>query len=155
MDTAEADGLLGKVQVLPQLAAAALLDATLDQPGWQEAKKLAGRPYASVTSGLAYHDDALSLRDAALENRETMVRLLNSYISSLIQMRDEIEEGDRDALGTRLENAWSGRIRWFEERADADWLNKEAQKIDAPSFGSRINQMLFGSALSDRTKNRK
>jgi prephenate dehydrogenase len=155
MDTAEADGLLGKVQVLPQLAAAALLDATLDQPGWQEAKKLAGRPYATVTSGLAYHDDALSLRDAALENRETMVRLLNSYISSLIQMRDEIEEADRDALGTRLDNAWSGRIRWFEERVDADWLNKEAQKIDAPSFGSRVNQMLFGSTISDRTKNRK
>lgn len=155
MDTAEADGLLGKVQVLPQLAAAALLDATLDQPGWQEAKKLAGRPYAVVTSGLAYHDDAISLRDAALENRETMVRLLNSYISSLIQMREEIEAGDRDALGMRLESAWGGRIRWFEERADADWINKEAQKIDAPSFGSRINQMLFGSAISERAKKQK
>jgi prephenate dehydrogenase len=88
MDTTEADGLLGKVQVLPQLAAAALLDATLDQPGWQEAKKLAGRPYATVTSGFAYHDDAVSVREAALENRENMVRLLNSYITSLIQLRE-------------------------------------------------------------------
>lgn len=155
MDTTEADGLLGKVQVLPQLAAAALLDATLDQPGWQEAKKLAGRPYASVTSGLAYHDDAISLRDTALENRETMVRLLNSYITSLIQIRDEIEDGDRDALGTRLENAWSGRIRWFEERAEAEWLNRGAQKVDAPSFGNRINRLLFGSALSGRNKKNK
>ena len=155
MDTAEADGLLDKVHLLPQLAAAALLDATLEQPGWQEAKKLAGRPYAAVTSGLAYHDDSASLRDAALENRGNMVRLLNSYITSLIQLRDEIEEGNRDALGSRLENAWAGRIRWFEERAEAEWLNREAQNIDAPSFGNRINQMLFGSALSDRTKNRK
>ena len=152
MDTAEADGLLGKVQVLPQLAAAALLDATLDQPGWQEGKKLAARPYASVTSGFAYHDDAVSLCDVALENRESMVRLLNSYISSLIQLRDELEDSDREALGTRLENAWNGRIRWFEERADADWLNKEGQKIDAPSFGDRVNQMLLGSAFSNRTK---
>jgi len=152
MDTAEADGLLGKVQVLPQLAAAALLDATLDQPGWLEAKKLAARPYATVTSGFAYHDDAVSLREVALENRENMVRLLNSYISSLIQLRDELEDSDREALGKRLENAWSGRIRWFEERAEAEWLNKEAQKIDAPSFGERVNQLLFGSALSDRSK---
>lgn len=152
MDTAEADGLLGKVQVLPQLAAAALLDATLDQPGWLEARKLAARPYAVMTSAFGYHDDAVSLREAALENRENMVRLLNSYISSLLQLRDELEDGDRDALGTRLENAWSGRIRWFEERAEADWLNKEAQKIDAPSFGERVNQLLFGSALSDRSK---
>ena len=152
MDTAEADGLLGKVQILPQLAAAALLDATLEHPGWQEAKKLAGRPYAAVTSGLAYHDDAESLREAALENRENMVRLLNSYISSLLQLRDEIEANNREALETRLDNTWSGRIRWFEERFEAEWLNKEAQKVDAPSFGERVNQMLFGSSIADRTK---
>jgi len=154
MDTAEADGLLGKVQILPQLAAAALLDATLDQPGWLEAKKLAGRPYATVTAGLAYHDDAASLREAALENRENMVRLLNSYITSLIQLRDDIDEGDREALGERLDNAWDGRMRWFEERSEAEWLNKEAQKVDAPSFGDRVNQMLFGSSIADRTKSK-
>ena len=151
MDTAEADGILGSVQILPQLAAAALLDATLDKPGWQETKKLAGRPYAAVTSGLAYHDDATSLREAALENRENVVRLLNSYIASLISLRDEIDSNDRDALGKRLDTAWAGRIRWFDERTEADWLNKEAQRIDAPSFGDRVNQMLFGS-LADRIK---
>jgi prephenate dehydrogenase len=155
MDTDEADGLLGKVQVLPQLAAAALLDATFDQPGWLEAKKLAGRPYAAVTSGLGYHDDATSLREVALENRENMVRLLNSYITSLLQLRDELEDGDREALGRRLENAWNGRVRWFEERAEAEWLNKEAQKIDAPSFGERLNHMFFGTAFEDRSKKRK
>ena len=154
MDTAEADGLLSKVQILPQLAAAALLNATLDQPGWQEGKKLAGKPYAAVTSGLAYHDDSASLREASLENRENVVRLLNSYITSLLQLRDDIESNDRDAVGSYLNNAWSGRTNWFEERVDAEWLNKEAQKIDAPSFGERVNQMLFGSSLTDRPKPR-
>jgi len=152
MDTAEADGVLGTVQILPQLAAAALLDATLDKPGWQETKKLAGRPYAAVTSGLAYHDDAVSLREAALENRANVVRLLNSYIASLISLRDEIDSKDRDALGKRLGNAWAGRVRWFDERLEADWLNKEGQKIDALSFGDRINQMLFGSSIAERVK---
>jgi len=152
MDTAEADGVLGTVQILPQLAAAALLDATLDKPGWQETKKLAGRPYAAVTSGLAYHDDAVSLREVALENRENVVRLLNSYIASLISLRDEIDSKDREALGKRLGNAWAGRVRWFDERLEADWLNKEGRKIDAPSFGDRINQMLFGSSIAERVK---
>lgn len=154
MDTVEADGLLGKVQILPQLASAALLHATLDHPGWQEGKKLAGKPYAAVTSGLAYHDDSASLREAALENRENMVRLLNSYIGSLLRLRDDIEANDRDAVANMLDNAWDGRTRWFEERFDAEWLNKEAQKIDAPSFGERVNQMLFGSSLTDRPKPR-
>ena len=152
MDTIEADGLLGKVQILPQLASAALLHATLDQPGWQEGKKLAGKPYAAVTSGLAYHDDSASLREAALENRENTVRLLNSYITSLLQLRDDIEANDSDAVGSYLDNAWFGRTHWFEERIDAEWLNKEAQKIDAPSFGDRVNQMLFGSSISERNK---
>ena len=152
MDTVEADGLLGKVQILPQLASAALLHATLDQPGWQEGKKLAGKPYAAVTSGLAYHDDSASLRDAALENRENMVRLLNSYITTLLQLRDDIEANDRDAVGNYLDTAWGGRTHWFEERIEAEWLNKEAQKIDAPSFGDRVNQMLFGSTISERNK---
>ncbi|MCK7516216.1 MAG: prephenate dehydrogenase/arogenate dehydrogenase family protein [Ignavibacteriales bacterium] len=53
MDTDEADGLLGKVQIFPQLAAAALLDATLDQPGWLEAKKLAGGRTQPSLQGLA------------------------------------------------------------------------------------------------------
>ena len=126
-----------------------------DQPGWQESKKLAGRPYAAVTSGLAYHDDAISLRDASLENRENMVRLLNSYITSLINLRDEIEDQDRDALLMRLENSWNGRVRWVDERVKADWLDMAGEKVDGQSFGERMGQILFGSSISKRSKQRK
>ncbi len=155
MDTAEADGIFAAIHMLPQLASAALLDTTVDKPGWIEARKLAGRPYASVTSGTAYHDDAISLRDAALENRENVVRLLNAYIASLINLRDEIEDQDRDALSQRLESAWHGRSRWYDERLIADWLRNETQQVDVPSFGERVNQMLFGSAIAERGKPRK
>jgi prephenate dehydrogenase len=155
MDTTEADGIFAAIHMLPQLASAALLDTTVDKPGWLEARKLAGRPYASVTSGTAFHDDAVSLRDAALENRENVVRLLNAYITSLINLRDEIEENDRDALSKRLESAWGGRMRWFDERLVADWLRHEAQEVDIPSFSERVNQMLFGSVIAERGKPRK
>ena len=155
MDTAEADGIFSAMHTLPQLVAAALLDATLNKPGWQEARKLAGRPYAAVTAGVAYHDDALSLRETALENRENIVRLLNAYISSLISLRDEIEANNREALMDRLEDVVKGRIRWFDERLAGEWLKGETQPIDAPSFGERVNQMLFGSLMTDRPKPRK
>ena len=150
MDTAEADGVFAAMHMLPQLAASALLDATVDKPGWQEARKLAGRPYATVTSGAAYHDDVESLRDSVLENRENVVRLLNAYITSLLQLRDEIEDQDKKALSERLESALGGRIRWFDERLAADWLNKEAKEIDIPSFTERLNQTFFGSLVADR-----
>jgi prephenate dehydrogenase len=155
MDTSEADGIYSGMHVLPQLAAAALLDMTVDQPGWQEARKIAGRPYAAVTAGAAYHDDVLSLAETALENRENVVRLLNAYITSLINLRDEIDDNDRESVLTRLTGAWKGRVRWLDERVAAEWLKGEAQQIDAPSFGDRVNQMLFGSMLTDRPKPRK
>jgi len=155
MDTAEADGIFSAMHILPQLAAAALLDATVDKPGWQEARKLAGRPYASVTAGVAYHDDVDSLGGTALENRENIVRLLNNYITSLIRLRDDIDANDRESVNAQLEDALQGRIRWFDERIAAEWLKGEAQPIDAPSFGDRVNQMLFGGILADRQKQRK
>jgi prephenate dehydrogenase len=155
MDTTEADGIYAGMHVLPQLVAAALLDTTVDRPGWQEARKLAGRPYAAVTAGAAYHDDVLSLAESALENRENVVRLLNAYITSLINLRDEIEDKDREAVLARLTEAWKGRVRWLDERVAAEWLKGEAQQIDAPSFGDRVNQMFFGSMLTDHQKQRK
>lgn len=150
MDTAEADGVFAAIHMLPQLASSALLDATVNKPGWLEARKLAGRPYASVTSGSAFHDDVVSLRDSVLENRENVVRLLNAYISALLQLRNAIEDNDRMALSEQLESAVTGRMRWFEERLAADWLQGEGQQMDIPTFSERVNQTLFGSMLSER-----
>lgn len=150
MDTAEADGIFASMHFLPQLTAAALLDATIDKPGWQEARKLGGRPYASATAGLAYHDDIASLREAVLENRENVVRLLNSFITSLLQLRDEIEDQDRNALAQRLANALDGRTRWFNERLAAEWVKPEIQPADIPSFSDRM----FGTLLTDHNRSR-
>ena len=94
----------------------------------------------------------LSLGEIALENRENVVRLLNAYITSLLQLRDEIEDNDREALLERLGEAWNGRARWLDERTAAEWLKGEGQEIDAPSFGERVNQMLFGGLMTDRKR---
>jgi len=155
MDTAEADGVFSAMHILPQLASAALLDATVDEPGWQEARKVAGRPYATVTAGVAYHDDMVSLAESALENRENTVRLLNTYITSLINLRDEIDANDREAVTERLKKALKGRIRWFDGRVEADWLKGEGEKIETPGFGERISQLFLGSGFKDRQKQRK
>lgn len=155
MDTAEADGIFSAMHILPQLAAVSLLDTTVDKPGWHEARKLAGRPYAAVTGGAAFHDDMQSLGESALENRDNIVRLLNAYITSLINLRDEIEDQDRESVLARLGDAWGGRARWFDERTAAEWLKVEGQQSDAPSFSERINQMFFGGLAADRGKPRK
>jgi prephenate dehydrogenase len=155
MDTTEADGVFSAMHTLPQLAAAALLDATVDKPGWQEARKLAGRPFAAVTSGVVNHDNMPSLVESAMENRENVVRLLNSYITSLINLRDEIDANDRAAVAGRLEEALQGRNHWFNGRVTGEWLQRERDQFNAPSFGERMSQLFLGSRFKDRQKQRK
>lgn len=155
MDTTEADGVFSAMHTLPQLAAAALLDTTVDRPGWQEARKLAGRPFATVTSGVVNHDNTASLVQSAIENRENMVRLLNAYITSLINLRDDIDAKNREAITDRLENALKGRDRWLNGRIAGEWLQGEREQFNAPSFGQRMSQMFLGSRFKDRQKQRK
>jgi len=153
-DEIEADGLLASTHILPQLIAAALIDSTMDQPGWREAGRLAARPYATVTAGLAYHDDAKSLSLATFGNRENVARILDAYMLSLKELRDKIKDSDEETVATFLEDAFQARIRWFDERHQADWDGAQAQNSEIPSTGSLLNQMFFGN-LTARSKKSK
>ena len=151
-DSIEADGLLASTHILPQLAAAALLDATVDQPGWAEARKLAARPYATATAAAAYHDEAKSLSEAALVNRENTVRVLDAYMASLQRLRDQIQQGDDKLVAEFLEDAIKAHDRWLDERTKADWQRPESAEVQ--SFGDKLSHMFIGN-LMERTKKRK
>src|SRR6185503_10254067 len=151
-DSIEADGLLASTHILPQLASAALLDSTVDQPGWSEARKVAARPYASATAALAYHDEAKSLGEAALGNRENVVRMIDTYMISLQKLRDGIDKNDNKAVIEFLEDAVKARDRWLNERARADW--QEIESAESQSFGDKLSHMFLGSIM-ERTKKKK
>jgi prephenate dehydrogenase len=148
-DLGESDGLMSTTHLLPQLVAASLLNATIDQPGWQEARKVAGRAYAAVTAGLAYQDEIDSLRMSVMHNRANMVRSLDVTIAALKGLRDDIEKGDDDGIAARLESALEGRQRWLSERMAADWKNEmRSESFAVPSFSER----LFGSMFEKRSQ---
>ncbi len=153
-DAMEADGLLASTHILPQLAAAALVEFSVKQPGWRDARKLAARPYAAVTAGFAYHDEAGSLGLAALSNRENVVRVLDAYMTSLKELRDRIDEDDNESVSAFLEDAFKARTRWFDERTKANWEGLEKARADVPSVGERLGQMFMGR-FSDRSKKNK
>ena len=149
-DLLESDGLMTSVHVLPQLTAAALLNATVGQPGWQEARKLAGRPFAGVTSGMAYHDDPVSLRDAVLANRTSTVHALDTLMAALKGLRDDIEQGNEEGVTTRLNEADKDREAWLDERGEANWLKEGGNQEELPDFRRLIGQTLFGSTVFER-----
>ncbi len=151
-DPLESDGLMTTAHILPQLAAAALLQASIDRPGWLEARKLAGRPFATVTGGLAYCDDPASLRLAAMANPEVAVHALDTMMAALKGMRDEISGGDDEGLGNRLKDSYEAREHWLDERGAADWLNEGGDTAELPQMGEQVLQMLFGGRILDRMK---
>ncbi len=143
-DPIESDGLMSTTHLLPQLVAASLLNATVDQPGWQEARKVAGRAYAAVTAGLAYQDEIDSLRLSSLHNRAGMVHALDVMIAALRGFRDDIEKEDDEGVAARLESALEGRQRWLSERVSADWTNApRSEAAGMPTFSERFFGGMF------------
>jgi prephenate dehydrogenase len=148
-DPIESDGFMSTTHLLPQLVAASLLNATIDQPGWQDARKVAGRAYATVTAGLAYQDEIDSLRLSALHNKVSVVHALDVTIAALRGLRDDIESGNDDGIALRLESALQGRKRWLSERMSAEWSSPlQTESRDAPSFSER----LFGGMFTKKPR---
>ena len=154
-DLAESDGLMATAHILPQLAAAALLQATIDRPGWADSRKMASRPFVGVTGGLAYYDDPVSLGAAVLSNPQAALHALDEFIAALEELRDEVERADAGAVEKRLKGAFDSRERWLNERSAAEWLSEGGEPAELPNVGEQVMQVLFGNRIIDRNKRKK
>lgn len=143
-DPVEMDGLMAATHTLPQLLSAALLNATIDRPGWREARKVAGRAYAEATSPSVLLSEPKTLARSALLNRENVLRALDGTIAALQALRGDLDAGDEATLEERLERARSGRMRWWQQRQAADWLADEspASMAEAPSTSDMFGRLI-------------
>jgi prephenate dehydrogenase len=141
-DPVEIDGLMAATHILPQLMAAALLNATIDQPGWREGRKIAGRAYAEATSPITHPAGPITMRSTALLNRENVLRMLDGVIASLQTIRADIEGEDTEALDERLGRARRGRENWWQQRLSADWISEETPSVEAPTASEWFSRML-------------
>jgi prephenate dehydrogenase len=141
-DIVEIDGVMASAYLLPQLVSAALLNATVDAPGWGEMRKVAGREYANTTEASPIQEGTDSLSALALLNEQNVTRVLGEMITSLQNIKKTIADGDEDALNELLSRAEKGRENWLLERMSAKWLLR-VEKTDSVSLGG-IAQRLFG-----------
>ncbi len=125
LDEVESDSLMTAAHLLPQIMATTLLNATVDQPGWKEGRKLAGRAFTAATAAVESHDEQASLLQSLLLNRENALRVLETAIVSLQRVRDSVEKADQDDLDRRLEHARLGRAVWWAERQAAEWDDQD------------------------------
>jgi prephenate dehydrogenase len=146
MDPAELDSMMAATHILPELIAAILLNTTVDQPGWYEARKLAGRSYAVVTSALVQSGEATSLSTQAISVQEHLVRWMDALMENLYQTRQLISLKDADKLLEELSRARLGREKWIRERTTANWAAIEsAPNIEMPTSKQVFSRMFtFG-----------
>lgn len=141
-DPVEIDGLMAATNTLPQLMAAALLNATVDQPGWWEGRKVAGRSYAEVTDAINHFFSAESLSATAQLNRENIVRVIDGVVASLQILRNDIANDEAEALTKRLERARRGRDEWWRQRLTSEWVGEGTQDYEAPKVSDYFGQLL-------------
>jgi prephenate dehydrogenase len=132
-DPVEMDGLVAATHILPQLMAAGLLNATIGQPGWQEARKVAGRSYAEVTAPVMYPTEPKTLTTAAMLNRENVIRVLDGLVASIHAIRNDLSIEDNESLEEKLNRAREGRKIWLQGRLRADWAAEGASTVEAPT----------------------
>jgi prephenate dehydrogenase len=143
IDPVELDSMMSATHLLPQLMAAALLNATVDQPGWREARMLAGRPFAAATGPVVLFDQTGALVQSALGAREHILRNIDNLIENLNQIRYAIYSQDAASLTQRLENAEKSYERWWRERNVANWGAAEtAPKMELPTAKDFFGRMV-------------
>ncbi len=140
-DPFELDGLLAAADLLPKLMAASLLNATIDQPGWQDAAKIAGIAFAQATqAALRLEEDGQQLGRSAMLNRQNALRVIDNLTAALGQLRRALDEEDAETLQALLQHALQGRTQWMQRRQAADWDNLE--KAALPTSGEIMRQFL-------------
>jgi len=152
IDPTELDSMMAATHILPQLIAATLLNTTVGQPGWYEARKLAGRPYAALTSAVAQFGDASALSSQAMASNEHLVRWIDSFMSNLYLLRQQLAEKQSDKLLEQLATARAGREKWLVERGTANWAATEtAPNVNLPSAKDVFARMFtFGGGRKSK-----
>jgi prephenate dehydrogenase len=146
-DPAEADGIGARVELLPQIMAASLIHTTIDQAGWNDARRSASKSYARATSAIYTDNDGEGNGSQFSLNQAGSLQVINQIIENLIELRGLVAENDELALNMYFKNALDMRARWIEQRRAGDWEKYVGEK--PPSTKERIGG-LFG--LRERKK---
>lgn len=141
-DAIEMDGLLASTHLLPKLISAALVNATISQTGWQEARKIAGQAYAQVTGPALEPDEENEMGTTALQNSENILRVLDDFLGELAEIREAIANQDTKELHVLLEKATEGRAEWWQQRLEANWDPKPGKNIPFPTGGEVLGRLI-------------
>jgi prephenate dehydrogenase len=147
-DPFEADGISARIELMPKLVTAALIQSTIDQPGWKDARRFASKPFSKATTAI----DLLSGEDSPsaefLLNQENSLSAIDAIIENLLDLRDMIEDSNAKELDAALKHARQSHSKWLDQRNTGDWEKYIGEK--PPSTKERLGG-LFGIRPKKKT----
>lgn len=143
-DLTEIDSLMAAIDQLPLLLSAALLNSTVNQPGWVEARKVTGSSYAQVTAPFQNLAGSSGVASSMVHNRQNVLRVLDNLTDYLEILRDVIEDGDQERLVAAMERASRARQTWWQQRKEANWALHELETTQELPTSSQVLGRLIG-----------
>lgn len=147
LDPVEHDMLLAQTVQLPRLLGTTLFYNLSKETNWDDLRWLTNPDFGALTRPLFdTHPDAL--RDEFFQNREALSRVIDSYIASLTQFRDILQDNDKHTLEAVLVDSAETYENWINSRYKADW--------DAATYGPETKatggmlQGILGGKLADK-----
>lgn len=143
IDPVEHDAYVAAVSHLPFLLSAALVETTSRSAAWREMAPLAAtgfRDMSRLASG-----DAEMHRDICMTNRDALSRWINETITTLIDIRDQLEAGQADQVLDMFRHAREIRESWLETKphmrpGEAEFENISNVRPERPSLFGRLGR---------------
>lgn len=135
LDPVEHDGLMAAVDGLPAVLAAALLDATTTNPAWREMRRLAGAQFDAASYLPA--SEGADLAELLATNSQSIIQWIGFLQEQLALWKRTLQDGDKQALTTRLEAVTEARALWQAMRLDGDFEEREPMQ-KPPGFWDRF-----------------
>ena len=110
----EHDRLVGGISHLPLVLSAMLVSVTQKDPDWPQMAKLAAGGYRDTTR-LASGSPQMG-RDICLTNKQALITWIDRFLTELAQFKEEIDQGNSEAVESTLSHAKDGRDSWYRQR---------------------------------------
>lgn len=143
-DMLEVDGQMAYLHVLPQILAASFVDFASSQPGWEDSQKVAGKFFAQYAATLLFESYPGELGSVVTNDKENFIRLINGYLTQLIDLREDLKEENIENINKRIDRSKEAFSQWWLNRKDADWgLDHRTLGVqEIPTSGEMLGRMI-------------
>ena len=142
MDAVEVQVALAKTRILPRLLSAALMQAFVDEPGWEEARVLASADFAKLSFPvMAIFEEKFPGLDAKLSDEITL-RVVDEFMASLQQLRVQLAAKKAADFHESMKKAIEKRTLWYVQRQSNNFRGEPDQRLS--TMGDSFHQMFLG-----------